>query len=164
MDCTQCAAGFVLKSASASDACITDASLYNTSTAKYQPIGTTSDLSVNLKSNLTVSSLIVTGATINGQCKLDTNYNYNYYGNLTASSVLNIKHAGITNTAYFWKVRIRYFVITVDTWWNAQVVTKFLTNSSEASTTDGIWDGNMNENHKVCGNQWVDEHYKIIDQ
>ena len=74
---------------------------------------------VDLQSNLTVSTLTVTGATLSGTCKLDTTYDYKFYGNLSQSSVLKVKHSGMNETVYFWRVRIRYFVITVDTWWNA---------------------------------------------
>ncbi len=48
--------------------CITNSYLFFTQNQKYQPIGKTSDLINDLKSNLTVEPLVVTGSTLTGTC------------------------------------------------------------------------------------------------
>jgi hypothetical protein len=63
----------------------------------------------DLKSNLTVNTLTVTGALLTGTCGP-----YTFYGILLQNSKLTVTHPGISNTVYFWRVRIIYWLMTID--------------------------------------------------
>lgn len=80
------------------------------------PIGTTNDITYDIKSNTTVSNMTVTSTGgLSATCG-----SYNYYGKLGKTDKLTITHPGITDyNLHFWKVRVRGGAITIDKWDNS---------------------------------------------
>jgi hypothetical protein len=92
--CQGCATGFQRATNTNQFACIAESTTnyLTTTSARYQPIGTTDDITYNLMSNLTLVNMTIssTGIVAKTQCRKDTSNDYWYYGNQTKLNVYTI--------------------------------------------------------------------------
>ena len=166
--CQTCANGFQKDTNSNQYACIAQSTTnyLTTTSARYQPIGVTDDITYNLMSNLSVVTMTInsTAAVTKMQCKKDNSNDYWYYGNQSKTDTYTLSHSGVTDIVGFWKVRLRYFVITIDKIDNgANLKTTFTTNTTEPSSNISVANTAMLKCRKLCATNNDFECYKIID-
>ena len=131
--------------------CIAQNVNLNSTSAKYMPIGTSSDINYDLKSNTTVSNLTVTSTA--SLLTTTCSSSYKYYGELSKTDKITFTHPGISDpNLYFYKIRIRVGVFTMDRWSDSsQLKVNFTGNNSLPAFLIDIDDDSMDSKDKKCG-------------
>ena len=85
-----------------------------------------------------------------GSCNSGS-YDYTYYGNLLKTDVVTFSYSGVVDTVYYWKIRLIYWVITIDKWdSNSKLTTTFVTDTTLTPLVTKIDSSSMDMSKKVC--------------
>jgi hypothetical protein len=86
---------------------------------RYQPIGNSADITNNIQGIITKSLVTITLGSLTSCSAVGNSYNYTIYGlyDPLDTYIVSIIHPGISDPNWsMYRVRIRYWVLTMDNW------------------------------------------------
>ena len=149
--CTSCITGFQLNGPSPNNCVLKNQNYLGVGVNRYQPIGKSPDLSSNIGGNATMSLLTIklngVATTAASNCNKNANIYYTFYGNLGNSDVISVSCPAVVDRVFYWKVRIIYWFITINSWDSSSIIsTNF--NMTSTSTTTSL--NTMADSDNVC--------------
>ncbi len=156
--CTSCLSGFQLLSGSQNNCVVTiPPNLLLNSIIRYQPVGKSSDLTLNLGGTAAITTLSVklNGAAANptATCNKDATYYYTFYQGTSNTDIISVSCSAVTGNLFYWKVRIIYWVITIDQWDTTSILTTtFSSNTTSTAFSTSLNDASMAADKKICSN------------
>lgn len=86
-------------------------------------------------------------------CNKDATYYYTFYQASSSTDVISVSCSAVTGNLYYWKVRIIYWVITIDQWDTTSVLTTtFSSNTTSTALSTSLSNASMAAAKAICSN------------